>query len=67
VGGKDSCGKRGEPGVVKPRLIDNGKDGTRLASAHPGCGAPQGEKGVRDYVTQRSLDKIGRCRGGDAG
>lgn len=36
AGGKNICVEGVGPGVVKPRLIDNGKDGTRLVSAHTG-------------------------------
>lgn len=38
---KDVCSRRGEAGVVKPRLINNGKDGTRMVFAHTGVDPPQ--------------------------
>ena len=41
AGGRDVCSGRGEAGVVKPRLINNGKDGTRLVFAHTGVYPPR--------------------------
>lgn len=44
------CSRRGEAGVVKPRLINNGKDGTRLVFVYTGVDPPRrgGRVGVCD-------------------